>query len=225
MTPRSPDQPQEHQRGDRVLLRPRRAVAGRRPDQPAGPAHPRAPALGARAGRPEPEAGRVRGPRRPHLALRPDLPDRDPRGDEHRPDQLAGHLRRRRRVRLPRHPLPRDQARQPDRARSSGCGPTRRARPTSPRPTPRRTTTASSRARSVIARYQTDFHTDPGRAGPVHGHLAQADGGRLGRPDPVPGARRRQPRADGLEHAAAGRAAAGGRAADRRHRAGEGRSR
>ena len=32
--------------------------------------------------------------------------------------------------------------------------------------------------------------------------------------DPVPGARRRQPRADGLEHAAAGRAAAGRRAAD-----------
>ena len=33
------DQPQEHQRGDRILLRPRRAVAGRRPDQPAGAAH------------------------------------------------------------------------------------------------------------------------------------------------------------------------------------------
>ena len=54
----------------------------------------------------------LRGPRRAHLALRPDLPDRDPRRDEHRPDQLAGHLRRRRRVRLPRHPLPQDQARQ-----------------------------------------------------------------------------------------------------------------
>ena len=48
MTPRSLDQPQEHQRGDRVLLRPGRAVAGRRPDQPAGAADPRAPALGAR---------------------------------------------------------------------------------------------------------------------------------------------------------------------------------
>ncbi len=90
------DQPQEHQRGDRVLLRPGRAVAGRRPDQPAGAADPRAPALGAGPGRPEPEARRVRGPRRAHLALRPDLPDRDPRGDQHRPDQLAGHLRRRR---------------------------------------------------------------------------------------------------------------------------------
>ena len=34
-------------------------------------------ALGPR--RPEPQAGRLRGPRRPHLALRPDLPDRDAR--------------------------------------------------------------------------------------------------------------------------------------------------
>ena len=65
--------------------------------------------------RPEPQAGRLRGPRRPHLALRPDLPDRDPRRDQHRPDQLAGHLRRRRRVRLPGHALPQDQARQADR--------------------------------------------------------------------------------------------------------------
>ena len=38
-------------------------------------------------------------------------------------------------------------------------------------------------------------------------------------PDPVPGARRRQPGADGLEHAAPGGAAADHRAADRRHRA------
>ena len=38
-------------------------------------------------------------------------------------------------------------------------------------------------------------------------------------PDPVPRARRRQPRADGLEHAEAGRPAAGHRVAARRHRA------
>ena len=43
------DQPQEHLGGDRVLLRPRRAVAGRRPDQPAGAAHARAAAVGPRA--------------------------------------------------------------------------------------------------------------------------------------------------------------------------------
>ena len=41
---------------------------------------------------------------------------------------------------------------------------------------------------------------------PVHGRVAEAD--RVGRrlADPVPGARRREPRADGLEHAAPGRA-------------------
>ena len=53
----------------------------------------------------------------------------------------------------------------------------------------------------------------------VHGRLAQA--GRLGRhgADPVPRARRRQPRPDGLEHAAPGRAAPRARGPDRRARA------
>ncbi len=109
------DQPQEHQRGDRVFLRPRRALAGRRPDQPAGAVDPRAPARRLGARRPQPQASRLRGPRRPHLALRPDLPDRNPGRDQHRTDQLAGHLRRSRRVRLLDHPLPQDQERQADR--------------------------------------------------------------------------------------------------------------
>ena len=58
------------------------------------------------------------------------------------------------------------------------------------------------------------------RAGRLHGRLAQAD--RVGGDgaDPVPGARRRQPRADGLEHAAPGRAAARARGAAGRHRHG-----
>ena len=63
-------------------------------------------------GRAQPQASRLRGPRRAHLALRPHLPDRDPGRDQHRADQLAGHLRRGRRVRLPDHALPQDQARQ-----------------------------------------------------------------------------------------------------------------
>ncbi len=42
-----PDQSQEHLGGDRVFLRPRRAVAGRRPDQPAVDADARAAAFGA----------------------------------------------------------------------------------------------------------------------------------------------------------------------------------
>ena len=192
ITPRQPDQPQEHQRGDRVLLRPRRAVAGRRPDQPPGPAHPRAPALGARAGRFEPEAGGLRGPRRPHLALRPDLPDRDPRRDEHRPDQLAGDLRRGRRVRLPRHPLPRDQGRAPDREGRLDAG--RRGERGVPGPRRRaggRGWQAQGAAGHRPVSDRLPHH--PHRAGPVSGHLAQADGRRLGRPDPVPRARRRQP--------------------------------
>ena len=53
-----------------------------------------------------------------------------------------------------------------------------------------------------------------------HGRLARADlVGRDG-DDPVPRARRRQPRADGLEHAAPGRAAAEDRRPGRRHRHG-----
>ena len=58
------------------------------------------------------------------------------------------------------------------------------------------------------------------RSDRVYGHLSQADGRRLGRVDPVPRARRRQPCAHGFEHAAPGGAALGGRAADRRHRPG-----
>ena len=50
--------------------------------------------------------------------------------------------------------------------------------------------------------------------------LARADLVGRDRDDPVPRARRRQPRADGLEHAAPGRAAAEDRRAARRHRHG-----
>jgi DNA-directed RNA polymerase subunit beta len=90
MTPRSADQPQEHLGGDRVLLRPRRAVAGGRPDQSAVAADARAAAVGPGPGRFEPQAGRLRSARRAHLALRPHLPDRDAGRHEHRPDlQLA----------------------------------------------------------------------------------------------------------------------------------------
>ena len=60
---------------------------------------------------------------------------------------VAGDLRRGRRIRLPRHPLSRDQGRQAGPRTSCGCGPTRRARRTSRRPTRRPTTTASSRGR------------------------------------------------------------------------------
>ncbi len=49
-----------------------------------------------RPGRPEPQARRLRGARRAHLALWPHLPDRDARRHEHRPDLQPVDLRRRR---------------------------------------------------------------------------------------------------------------------------------
>ena len=54
----------------------------------------------------------------------------------------------------------------------------------------------------------------------LHGRLAAPDGVGRDRHDPVPRARRRQPRADGLEHAAPGRPAAAQRGAAGRHRHG-----
>ena len=60
----------------------------------------------------------------------------------------------------------------------------------------------------------------PGRRGRLHGRLAAPDGvGRDG-PDPVPRARRRQPRPDGLEHAAPGGPAHPERVPAGRHRHG-----
>ena len=65
-------------------------------------------------------------------------------------------------------------------------------------------------------------HPRPSRDDRLRRRLAQAD--RLGRrgADPVPRERRRQPRADGLEHAAPGGAADPGRIAAGRHRHGRG---
>ena len=64
----------------------------------------------------------------------------------------------------------------------------------------------------------TDIGYVPPERGRLHGRVAEAD--RLGRhgADPVPRARRRQPRPDGCEHAEAGRAAAPRRGAVHRYR-------
>ncbi len=77
----------------------------------------------------------------------------------------------------------------------------------------------------VLARYRNDVHWVELERGQIHRRRAVPDGRRLGGSDSLPRARRRQPRPDGLEHAAAGRAAADHRAAPGRHRAGEGRRR
>ena len=76
------------------------------------------------------------------------------------------------------------------------------------------------RPSAIPSRHGDTFPEARAEPGRLHGRLAQAD--RLGGDgaDPVPGARRRQPRADGLEHAAPGRAAAQAGGAARRHRHG-----
>jgi DNA-directed RNA polymerase subunit beta len=67
---------------------------------------------GARAGRPDPRARRLRGARRALLALRAHVPDRDARGSEHRADHVAHHLRPDQRARLRRDAVPGREGRQ-----------------------------------------------------------------------------------------------------------------
>ena len=57
-------------------------------------------------------AGGVRGPRRAPVALRPDVPDRDAGGPEHRPDRVAVQLRADQPVRVHRDPVPPRRGRQ-----------------------------------------------------------------------------------------------------------------
>ena len=72
----------------------------------------------------------------------------------------------------------------------------------------------------IVCRHAGDVRDGPARQGRLHGRVAEA--ARLGRrgAHPVPRERRRQPRADGLEHAAPGGAAGARRGAVRRHRHG-----
>ena len=84
-------------------------------------------------------------------ALRPHLPDRDAGRPEHRPDQLARHLRPRQQVRLHREPVPQDRRRQGDRWTSSICRRWKRPSTTSRRPTPSSTRRASSPTSSSSA--------------------------------------------------------------------------
>ena len=85
---------------------------------------------------------------------------------------------------------------------------------------PRSTPSGKFIADLVQCRKGGDYVLARPRDDRLHRRLAQA--ARLGRrgADPVPRERRRQPRADGLEHAAPGGAAAPGRGAAGRHRHG-----
>ena len=100
------DQRQAGGGGGEGVLRLLAAVAVHGPEQPAVGSHAQAPRLGARPGRPDARARRLRSARRAPDALRPRVPDRDAGRSEHRPDQLAVGLRAHQRLRLPRDAVP-----------------------------------------------------------------------------------------------------------------------
>ena len=106
ITPADADQHPPRGRGDQGVLRHVAALAVHGPGEPAVGPHPPPPPVGARPGRPLARARRLRGPRRALQPLRPDVPDRDAGGSEHRPDRRALDVRPRQRVRLHREPVP-----------------------------------------------------------------------------------------------------------------------
>ncbi len=163
------------------------------------------------------------------------MPDRDPRGPEHRPDRRPGHLRPGQRVRLHRDPLPQGgrrpghrRGRLPGRRRGGGArhrpgqrlGRRRRqlhrgAGPRPPRPAGHRR--AGGRGQHLLRHHQRDRLRAAVRGRP-HGRLAEAD--RLGvhGPHPLRRARRRQPGPHGRQHAEAGGAPRRPRGPLHRHR-------
>ncbi len=206
-------------RGAEGVLRLLAALAVHGPDELALRAHAPAAALGARRRRPHPRARADRGARRPPDPLRPHVPDRDAGGPEHRPDGLARVDGDRVRVRLHPDAVPGRQGRQGDgrdhlsRRRRGGAVHDRAGL----RAGRRQDRQVPERHGALPLEPRRGGHVDAeGRR--VHGRRPGAD--RLGRDgaDPVPRAQRRQPRADGREHAAAGRAADDPAGAARRHR-------
>ena len=182
--------------------------------------HPQAAPVGARAGRPDARARRLRGARRAPDALRPHLPDRDAGRPEYRPDQLAGDLCPGQPVRLHREPRTARSRTARSPTRSSTCRRWRRGATRSPRPNAELDADGRFVADLISCREAATSCC----AGPsdidLDRRVAEAAGvGRRGA-DPVPRERRRQPRADGLQHAAPGGAADPRRGAARRHRHG-----
>ena len=153
-------------------------------------------------------ARRVRGARRPSLALRADVPHRDPGGPEHRADRFARQLRPGQPLRLHRDPVSQGgqgqgqlDRRLPHRYRGGAARHRPGQRPAQPgRVVPARPGVGAPRR----------WRGRPGDAGRgrLHGRLAQAARLGLDRIDPLPRARRRQPRPHGLQHAASGGASA-----------------
>ena len=145
-----PDQRQADLGRDQGVLRLQPAVASTSTNQPAVGDHPQAPRLGARTGRPDARARRLRSARRAPDALRPGVPDRDSRGPEHRPDRLARALRAHQQVRLPRDALPQGEGPRRPPTTSPTCRQSKRATTSSPRRTRRSTERQADRHAGVV---------------------------------------------------------------------------
>ena len=176
------------------------------PDQPVVGDHAQAQAVGAGARRAHARARGLRGARRAPVALRAHLPCGDAGRPQYRADQQPRHLRAGQPLRLYREPVSQGGGGPPDRRgdlslRDRGGevhhrpgqredGRERRSQ-RGPGELP-----AQRRVRDVGARQHR-----------VHGRLAQAACLGRRRPHPLSRERRREPRADGLQHAAPGGAA------------------
>ena len=191
------------------------------PDELAVRAQAPAPPVGARRRRSHARARAHRGARRAPDALRAHVPDRDAGGPEHRPDRLAVELRRGLRARLRDHALPRGRGRRRDRqGRPPGCEP-------GGGHGHRAGQLGDGREDRQAQGHDRVPHAGR-RAGARHAQGRGPDG-RVAEPDlvgdhgadPVPRARRRQPRPDGLEHAGPGGAAPEDGGAADRHRHGD----
>ena len=213
-----PDQREADLGGDQGVLRQLAAFAVHGPDQSAVRDHAQAPRLGARARRPDARARGLRSPRRASDALRSRLPDRDAGRPEHRPHQLARAVCAHERVRLPRDAVPQGRRQQGHRRDPLPVGD--RGRPVRRRAGERgdRRQGQAGRRAGVSCRSHNEFMLSLARQGPVHGRRAVADRVGGGFADSVPRARRREPRADGLEHAAPGGSLPASGEAARRHR-------
>src|SRR5579875_3776960 len=207
-------QPAQHQAaggGDQGVLWLLAAVAVHGPDQSAGRADAQAPAFRARSRRSFPGAGRLCRPRHSSQPLRANLPGGDAGRPQRRPDRLAGHARPRQRVRLHRDAVPAGGQLAADRRRSLPLGRRGGSLPGGAR---RRAGVRQRRLpdRAHPGALQVRVHRDHARPGRLRG--GEPDSDRLGGDGahPLPRARRRQPGAHGLQHAAPARAAHSDRA-------------
>ena len=214
-----PDQRQAGGRRGARILRLIAAFAVHGPDQSAVRDHAQASLVRARTGRTDPRTRRLRSARRASDPLRPHLPDRDAGRPEYRSDQFARDLCASEQIRLRGNALSQGEGRPRHRrghlSLGDGGGP------------------LHGRAGQCADRQQGQVHGRQcrlpsrrrcralsARQGRFHGRVAEAAGFGCRGADSVPRERRRQPRADGLEHAAPGGAAGSCRGAVRRHRHG-----